>query len=281
MLATTLPRMTRCPICGATRRLVFSQTVLSKYLVKYFLCDSCGLLQTEEPFWLDEAYSAPIATTDTGILNRNLSASERIAPVLYRIDPRASYLDVGGGYGLFVRRMRDIGFDFQWEDPFSPNLLARGFERPGGMIFRAVTAIEVAEHLSDPLTWMRDTIRDSGVTTLIFTTLLFEGLPDTGWWYLSPETGQHVSFYQRRTLHALGLKLGLRSLSHGTFHAFTDHHMSERRFGILVSRAGPVVWAFQRRRMTSLTSTDHDAVTRMLRADAPLDTTKASIEPLR
>lgn len=280
MLATRLARMTRCPICDAARRHVFSQTVLSKYVIKYFLCDNCGLLQTEDPFWLDEAYSAPIASTDTGILNRNLSASERIAPILYQIDPRASYLDVGGGYGLFVRRMRDIGFDFEWEDPFSPNLLARGFERPAGTNFRAVTAIEVAEHLSDPLAWMRNTLREAGATTLILTTLLFEGLPDTGWWYLSPETGQHVSFYQRKTLHVIGLKLGLRSLSHGTFHAFTDHSMSDRRFGILVSRAGPIVWSLQRRRMTSLTGADHDAMTRLLRLNTSEDTTTGSIKPL-
>jgi hypothetical protein len=56
-----------CPICSGERREVFQAVLLKKYQVRYFFCGSCGLLQTEEPFWLDEAYSSAIADADTGM----------------------------------------------------------------------------------------------------------------------------------------------------------------------------------------------------------------------
>lgn len=252
--------MEPCPICASARRRVFSRLVLRRYHVAYYSCDHCGLLQTEPPYWLAEAYGDPIASTDTGIVSRNIRVAERVAPVLYSIDPRAKYLDAGGGYGLFVRQMRDLGFDFSWDDLHSPNLFARGFEKDEGVTFRAVTAIEVAEHLPDPMTWIESALQDAGARTLLFTTMLFAGVPNPDWWYLSCETGQHVSFYQRRTLSAMGERLGLRSLSHGVLHAFTDSDMPAWRFSALVSRAAPLVWAFQRRRMTSRTYPDHEAI---------------------
>jgi hypothetical protein len=48
-------------------RSAFRHTVLRKYDVQYFQCGGCGFLQTETPYWLDEAYSSAIVTADTGI----------------------------------------------------------------------------------------------------------------------------------------------------------------------------------------------------------------------
>ncbi len=39
------------------------------------------------------------------------------------------FLDYAGGYGVFTRLMRDIGFDFYWHDPYTQNLFANGFEK--------------------------------------------------------------------------------------------------------------------------------------------------------
>lgn len=249
---------------------MFSKLLLQKHSVAYYSCETCGLLQTEAPYWLAEAYGEPIASTDTGIVSRNITVSQRIAPILHRLDPGGKYLDAGAGYGLFVRRMRDLGFDFRWDDPHSPNLFARGFEKAEGERFRAVTAIEVAEHLPDPLNWIRATLRDAGARTLIFTTSLFVGEPDPAWWYLSCETGQHVSFYQRRTLSVLASQLHLRSLSHGVVHAITDSKLPDWQFAALVSRFAKAVWALQRRDMGSLTFPDHEVMTRALLAQ-PVD----------
>lgn len=250
---------------------MFSRLVLRRHLVAYYFCDVCGLLQTEPPYWLEEAYGEPIASTDTGVVSRNITAARRLAPILHSIDPTARYLDAGAGYGFFVRRMRDLGFDFRWDDPHSPNLFARGFERAEGDTFRAVTAIEVAEHLPDPLGWIQDTLRSASSRTILFTTSLFAREPDPEWWYLSCETGQHVSFYQRRTLRTMAARLGLRSLSHGVLHAFTELDTPQWKFATLVSRASGLAWALQRRTMMSRTFPDHVAVRKALGSTNPTE----------
>jgi hypothetical protein len=38
------------------------------------------------------------------------------------------------------------------------------------------------------------------------------------WWYFSPETGQHVSLFHRRSLAALARRAGLHLLSHENLH---------------------------------------------------------------
>jgi hypothetical protein len=50
-----------------------------------------------------------------------------------------------GGYGMFVRLMRDGGFDFHREDPLCDNLFAQGFDRQDDGTFELVTAFEVFE----------------------------------------------------------------------------------------------------------------------------------------
>jgi hypothetical protein len=45
-------------------------------------------------------------------------------------DANNRFIDYGGGYGLFVRLMRDAGFDYYWFDKFCDNVLSKGFEHP-------------------------------------------------------------------------------------------------------------------------------------------------------
>ena len=123
------PAEIACPICANKRNELFQARLLHKYDVRYFLCKSCGLLQTEPAYWLDEAYSSAIADTDTGIVSRNQEIANKLASLLYFcFDPKAQYLESAGGYGLLTRMMRDWGFDFRWHDPYCENVFARGFE---------------------------------------------------------------------------------------------------------------------------------------------------------
>jgi len=131
--------------------------VLSKYDCGFYFCDDCGVLQAENPHWLEEAYASPIASADTGVLWRNLYLAQLTSVVLYFLfDRRGRFLDAAGGYGIFTRLMRDIGFDFYWTDKYSPNLTARGFEAEAGpgAPYTAVTAFEVMEHLPDPVAFV-------------------------------------------------------------------------------------------------------------------------------
>jgi len=65
--------------------------------------------------------------------------------------------------------------------------------------FEAVTAFEVMEHIMDPLKFVKDTLNKFKTKTIIFSTELFKDTPPDvkKWWYYSPNTGQHVTFYKK------------------------------------------------------------------------------------
>lgn len=258
MPSTTEPGT--CSICGAARRVVFDKTLLGRHLVEYFLCESCGLLQTESPHWLAESYEVALAAADTGLLARNLRFAPRIGMVLTDLHgPQARFVDLAGGSGLLVRLLRDAGLDFFWEDKYSDNLFARGFEAEGS--FAAASAVEVFEHLEDPLAFVSDAFACWGLRSLIFTTELWSGPdPDPEWWYLSPSTGQHISFFQHRTLAAMADRLDLGFASHRGVHLFTKEAVSDRRFRLLTSRAAKALWPIRSRGLESKTWADHLSV---------------------
>ena len=82
--------------------------------------------------------------------------------------------------------MRDLGFDFYWADKHCDNLLAPGFEYSQAQgACRVVTAMEVLEHLTDPVDFVEETLTFSCAQTLLFTTELYEGPPPLpgAWWY--------------------------------------------------------------------------------------------------
>lgn len=215
-----------CRICSSNTRVAFTHQVLRKYDSCYYFCSSCGVLQTESPHWLEEAYASPVAAADTGILLRNLLLARVTSVVLYFLfDRRGRYLDAAGGYGILTRLMRDIGFDFYWTDKYSPNLTAQGFEAdagPGGP-YTAVTAFEVMEHLEDPVAFVEELLDTTGTDTIIFTTELFDGEPPApdAWWYYTFATGQHITFYQRSTLEFIGKRFGMELYSSGMLHVWT------------------------------------------------------------
>ena len=104
-----------CPICRCQTSLRFSEVVLQKYKADYYYCGGCGFLFTPTPFWINEAYSDAIPETDTGLVMRNISIAKILVSVFYFLmgqKGQGQYLDVGGGYGLLTRIMRDYGFNF-------------------------------------------------------------------------------------------------------------------------------------------------------------------------
>src|SRR5690242_8869172 len=124
------PSGTACKICMKPIETHGWATVRSKYEARFVRCTACGFISIENPTWLAEAYTDPINPSDTGYIARNFWCAERVRMIieLCRLDPAKRYLDYAAGYGVFVRLMRDIGYDFFWTDPYCENLFARHFE---------------------------------------------------------------------------------------------------------------------------------------------------------
>ena len=185
-----------CKICNHKAKNIFTAKILNKYYAKYYYCNHCGFLQTEEPYWLKEAYNNFISIIDTGIMSRNIGSSKITATILYFLfDPQGKYLDFAGGYGIFTRLMRDIGFDFYWHDLYSPNLVARGFESKSiSLKYELITSFESLEHFVEPIKEIESMIKFSD-NILFSTELLPSTLPKPEeWWYYALEGGQHISF---------------------------------------------------------------------------------------
>lgn len=258
--STETSERSRCPICGQSRVPIFDATVLDLHSATYEWCEACGLLQIPAPSWLEEAYDEPIASLDTGILARTMHVGAVVDALLtYVLRPAGPILDHAAGYGLLVRYLRDRGWDCWWEDPFAPNLTARGFEAAPHQQFEVALAVEVLEHLEDPLRFLRDLRSRSGCRAIVFTTVLLpERVPDPHeWWYYSLETGQHISFLQRRTLEQIASRMDWHLFTSSNVHVIADRPVPPWT-RLVTSRFAPLVAPLRRRR--TLTESDRDLV---------------------
>ncbi|KKP40259.1 MAG: type 11 methyltransferase [Candidatus Peregrinibacteria bacterium GW2011_GWC2_33_13] len=219
----------KCKICENEIREVFTEQILNKYSVKYFLCDNCEFLSTEEPYWLEEAYNSPINKADTGILWRNTTLSKQVSLILYYFfDKNAKFLDFAGGYGIFVRLMRDIGFDYYWSDIYCQNLLARGFEYSEKEKYEVITSFETFEHFANPIQEIEKMLSLSD-TIILSQELKPSLLPaPKDWWYYIFDGGQHVSFYSLRTFHFIADKYNLNYYNIGWLHLLTRKKIDKK-----------------------------------------------------
>jgi len=127
----------KCPITGSILRPLFQHRVLGKYEVAYYHGDESGIIQTEEPYWLDEAYGSVISELDTWIAARNFGNARRLEPILDLLFPPDSvFVDVACGYGILARLLRDAGFNCYAYDKFCANLFTRPFAPPQASVPR-------------------------------------------------------------------------------------------------------------------------------------------------
>lgn len=260
MTATKRP----CPVCGlspAQER--FETVVRARYRAVYCGCDRCGFLFADKPTWLHEAYEDPITVSDTGLLARSHRFSGYTAILCYfLVDRQGTFLDYGGGYGVFTRLMRDMGFDFYWWDPHCSNLFARGFEHPPGRKgYELVTCLEVLEHVTDPVGELRR-ILDLSDRVLVSTTLFPSPIPQPGSWaYYGLEHGQHIAFFCRRTFQVMADRLGCHVYPWTPrLFLFTRQPMGGWRMPLLRRLNHKVLVTHVRRHMQSRTEQDSQAV---------------------
>lgn len=230
----------KCKICNTENQSCFSSRLLKKHEVKYFYCHHCEFIQTEEPYWLEEAYLQTINLSDTGYMARNLFFSERVSILLYLIFGKGgSFLDYAGGYGVFVRLMRDIGFDFYWDDKYTKNLFSSGFEWDGIFKIDAITSFEAFEHFVQPIAEVESLLKISD--TIVFSTELHPNpIPKpSDWWYYGLEHGQHISFFSEKTFNYIAQKYNLNYYSVGSLHILTRIKISKwKLFALRFSKFG-------------------------------------------
>jgi len=220
-----------CNICNSPATEHARMVVLKKYNAHLLRCSNCGFMFVENPAWLAEAYTEPINRSDTGYVWRNLWARDRMhACIETHLNPGGIFLDYAAGYGLFVRLMRDIGYDFRWSDLYCQNLFCRDYEAPNPLTgpYEAVTAFEVFEHLTNP---SGEVEKLSAISScLIFSTKLVpEPVPQPAdWWYYGLEHGQHIAFYTRKSLELLAGRFGYRFAMDDS-EAHTDLHVFSRK----------------------------------------------------
>jgi len=249
-----------CKICNSNAQQIFTSKILKKYDAKYFKCDNCGYLFTEEPFWLDEAYSRSINLSDTGLLDRNIYFSKVLSVIIYFcFNKNGTFLDYAGGYGVFTRLMRDIGFDFYWHDPYTQNLFANGFEKEvkSDSEFELITAFEVFEHLVNPKEELEKMLSYS--KTIVFSTeLLPKDIPDPKeWWYYGFNHGQHISFYTEKTLHTLANQFKKNYYNVNGLHILTDRQFYNSVLILMKKLRNFGLYQIVKRSVKSKTFSDH------------------------
>jgi hypothetical protein len=217
-----------CRVCQSPlEKPTFTGELLERK-VDYYDCPHCGYVQTEEPDWLEQAYSKAINSCDTGIMQRNLINAKLVSATIHTLGLGDSRIvDCAGGYGILVRLLRDLGIDAFWSDPYCENLLAVGFEHQGEAA-GLVTAFEALEHFVFPTTEV-ERLFEIAPNILFSTEIIANPAPKVkDWWYYGPSHGQHIGFFRERTLVYLAKKFNKHLCTDGYGrHLFSDKPVSK------------------------------------------------------
>lgn len=210
-----------CRLCNGEVSVLFANKVLGRYDVSYCKCAHCHSLQTEEPYWLDEAYKVnSLSSTDTGAAQRNLHNLAACYTISKLLNAR-NVIDVGGGDGLLCRLLRDYGINCYVKDKYSAPTYGQGFTEENFKTPDLITGFEVLEHYPSPAADLAALFGYQPRALLLSTAVYTNEEHD--WWYLAPESGQHVFFYSKRALSMIAAKYQYELVLSGGFVLFVKH----------------------------------------------------------
>lgn len=255
-----------CRLCNGTSSPSFSLKVLNKNQVAYQECQDCGALQTEPPYWLEEAYAnANLSSLDTGAAQRCLN-NLAVVFAISKLFNATNVLDIGGGDGLLCRLLRDHGINCFSEDKYAKPTYAQGFTEKNFDIPDLTIAFEVIEHFTNPREEIDILFKGRPKIVLISTDLYKKQGND--WWYLSPESGQHVFFYTEKSLRFIAKKYGYVLVHNGNLIVFIKNPTAlEKTLSLMLlkNRLRPWIRGFLAMRDTPNTWADHLLLLKKLR----------------
>jgi Methyltransferase domain len=257
-----------CKVCGANSSACMDALLLGKYSVVYYQCQSCKFIQTEDPYWIEEAYSSAITSLDIGLIQRNEVATGFVQSVISKwFNAKGKFVDYGGGYGMLVRMMRDRGYDFYRYDIHCENLFAKTFDaqiyEKQNSSYNLLTAFEVFEHLVNPRVDFTEMLKYSH--NILFSTELqpvnWKPKPDS-WWYVLPETGQHISLYSENSLQSLAEQNNLYYMKgQNNMHLISEQPVNKKWFNCLTNWRGSQIYnQLKSTRQTSLLDKDFNSL---------------------
>jgi Methyltransferase domain len=211
-----------CRLCSGSTVFLMTKLNLRRYKVSYFRCSSCGSIQTELPYWLDEAYAVPGVHMDVGSATRTVKNWMAASTLFDKIGLARDSLivDFGAATGLFARLLRDVGYNARSYDKYSSAHLTNYFnaEHPEKSAPKIVTAFEVLEHFVNPKQEISALLVNKP-DLLIFTTWFCDE-QNEDWVYFVEDTGQHVFLYKQKALSNFVNQLGYDLVLTSFFHIF-------------------------------------------------------------
>lgn len=205
--------MKTCKICGSPVKWLFDSAWKSyPHPVPLYMCVSadCHFLHTD---YLDQWSSEQVAEmyshfwdAETGQQRANVPV-EKVKLAKLLMPEAQTILDVGSGDGSGVCKLRAAGFDAYGYDLVHPKMcqeyITVGARTDVQGSYDVVTAVEVMEHLIDPIAachWIASLVKPGGV--FAFSTSTFNPHKhDQTWPYLEPLG--HISLYTRPALKRL------------------------------------------------------------------------------
>ncbi|UUQ66748.1 class I SAM-dependent methyltransferase [Pseudomonas fuscovaginae UPB0736] len=219
----SVPTAGQCRLCHGPLQPLFKSTLLRKYEVDYFKCTECHSLQTEPPYWLDEAYGKNLSSLDTGAAQRNIH-NWAACSFISRLFAVKNVIDMGGGDGLLCRLLRDHGLNCYVKDRYASPNYAQGFTDPDFETPDLVLGFEVMEHFANPAEDLEDIFKYKSKFVLL-STELYAGQTKE-WWYLTPDSGQHIFFYSQQAIELIANKHGYSFVVSGGFILFFRNNVS-------------------------------------------------------
>jgi hypothetical protein len=215
-----------CRLCNGHLKSKFTTRILRKYDIDYLECQNCRSLQTEHPFWINEAYEHNLSNLDTGVAQRNLQnlSASFIVSKLFGLN---NVIDFGGGDGFLCRLLRDYGINCYVMDKYANPNYAQGFINPNFNEPGLLTAFEVIEHFTNPRTDLNNIFLLNPDCLLVSTSIYSKQQSD--WWYLSTESGQHVFFYSIESINLIARIYEYDSLISGGYILFIKKKLMSPR----------------------------------------------------